>query len=225
MTSTWDYNNSYELRLEMVAEQLKYRGIVKDDILRAFTEVPRHLFIPHVPIQDSYGDHPIPIPAGQTISQPFIVALMIDYLELEVDHTVLEIGSGSGYATAILAKLCRYVDAYEVYSELIRGSQSVLKQLSINNVSFNHHSAWEQLPEGQVYDRVILWASPPRIPPHLFKSLSDGGILVAPEGKGHQHVWIYKKSGEQLTHERKDAVRFVPLVQGSATEINGSLEG
>ena len=124
MTSTWDYNNSYELRLEMVAEQLKYRGIVKDDILRAFTEVPRHLFIPHVPIQDSYGDHPIPIPAGQTISQPFIVALMIDYLELEVDHTVLEIGSGSGYATAILAKLCRYVDAYEVYSELIRGSQS-----------------------------------------------------------------------------------------------------
>ncbi|NQV15704.1 protein-L-isoaspartate(D-aspartate) O-methyltransferase [bacterium] len=225
MTGIWDIENTLELRHRMVTEQLQNRGISNIDILHAFEEVPRHMFIPNVPVNDAYGDYPIPIKAGQTISQPFIVALMLSYLELRSNHEVFEIGSGSGYATAIIAKLCRHVDALEVYNNLIRDSISVLKQLGVSNLSIQHRSAWEQLQTLKVYDRIILWASPPRIPQHLFECLSDSGILVTPEGKSDQYLWIYKKINGRITKERKDAVRFVPLVRGSVNEIDSPQGG
>lgn len=225
MTSTWDYDNAHELRLKMVAEQLNYRGIHQKNILEAFQEIPRHLFVPHVNLSKAYGDYPLPIKAGQTISQPYIVALMLMYLELDLTHEILEIGSGSGYSTALLAKICKHVNAMDVYSKLVRDSQSVLEQLEIDNVSMSHGSAWEHLVENKVYDRIILWASPPRIPEHLFNSLKDGGILVAPEGKYNQYVWVCRKSAEQINRVRKDAVRFVPLVQGSVKEIDSNSRG
>lgn len=218
MTSPADYQNSNQLRQMMVREQLMQRGISDSKILDVFMETPRHIFIPDVDLEEAYGDHPIPIRAGQTISQPFIVALMTLYLELAPSHDVLEVGSGSGYATAILSKLCKHIDAMEVYNELLQASSAALEKLAISNVTLYHNNIWEQKDAGKVYDRIILWASPPRVPSHLFDMLSEDGILVAPEGKLEQFVWIFKKRNGRIEKQRKDAVRFVPLVQGPVIE-------
>ncbi len=209
-----------DLRHEMVSTQLMKRGILQPAILEAFKEVPRHLFVPHIPPDHAYDDQPLPIKSGQTISQPYVVALMLSYLELQDNHSVLEIGSGSGYATVLMAKLCHHVTAMEVYGELLGHSQDIIDQLHLSNIDFIHASAWEHLKKGTVYDRIILWASPPKIPEHIFDNLKEGGILVAPEGKAEQYVWVYKKINGEITKIRKDPVRFVPLVKGSVKEID-----
>ncbi len=180
MTLPWDYDDTAELRIDMVQRQLQARGISRQDILVALNEIPRHMFIPEFSPSEAYSDRPLPIKAGQTISQPYIVALMIQYLETDKSHNILELGSGSGYATAILSKLCQHVDAMEVYDILVQDSRRVLAELAIHNVTIQHRSAWEQLDKKKVYERIILWASPPRIPQHLFDNLSDEGILVSP---------------------------------------------
>jgi len=151
------------------------------------------------------------------------VALMLSYLDIYPQHKVLEIGSGSGYATAIMSKICKHIYAIEVYQELIEDSLRVIQKLNISNVELNHSSAWEHFNEGMVYDRIILWASPPRIPEHIFDSLKEGGILVAPEGKSQQYVWICTKRDGNIIRKRKDPVRFVPLVQGSVHEIDRNM--
>jgi len=221
MWSKYDDKNSRELREIMVVDQIQSRGIQQDRILEAFLKVPRHQFITHVHVEEAYGDHPVHIKAGQTISQPFIVALMLAYLDLNSKHRVLEIGSGSGYATALLSLLCNHVDAMEVFEELIRDAEQVLKRLNLENVTFIHKSAWEQLNTDTVYDRIILWASPSRVPTHLFDSLSnEGGILVTPEGKFDQYVNIYEKRDGKIDKKQTEAVRFVPLVQGTVEEID-----
>jgi len=220
-----EIGNSLDLRLEMVNNQLKSRGIHHSAILDVFREIPRHLFVSKVSPLEAYSDRPLPIKAGQTISQPYIVALMLSYLEIHPTHAILEIGSGSGYATALMSKLCRHVSAIEVYQELIDDSLEVINQLEITNVDFQHSSAWEQFDKQIVYDRIILWASPPRIPEHIFDNLNEGGILVAPEGKSEQYVWICKKKDGEITKRRRDPVRFVPLVQGSVHEIDRNMRG
>ncbi|MCF7807828.1 MAG: protein-L-isoaspartate O-methyltransferase [Candidatus Marinimicrobia bacterium] len=205
----------------MIWEQLESRGVTDAAILDAFEKIPRHLFIPHVSLEQAYGDYPIGIKAGQTISQPFIVALMIQYLDLTHQHQLLEIGSGSGYATALLSLLCKQVDALEVYSDLLEDSRKVIQSLDRDNVRFIHQSAWEHIDSNTVYDRIVLWASPPRVPAHLFDILSDeGGVLVSPEGKYDQYVNIYTKRSGKIQKNRRDAVRFVPLVQGTLDEID-----
>lgn len=220
MYSMNETQEAIELRLEMVEDQLIRRGIHETSILDAFKAIPRHIFVPQVSVMDAYTDQPLPIKAGQTISQPYIVAQMISYLDLRPEHRVLEIGSGSGYATAIMSKLCQRIHAIEVYQELIDDSHKVLTQLDLTNIDIVHQSAWEQFEANDVYDRIILWASPPRIPEHIFDKLGHNGIMVAPEGKTEQYVWIYKMNNGNLSRERKDPVRFVPLVQGSVNEID-----
>lgn len=220
MKKNWEIEDSLDLRLDMVAEQLISRGINNPDILDAFREVPRHPFVPHVSVYEAYSDQPLPIKSGQTISQPFIVAQMLTYLDPQPQHHILEIGSGSGYATALLARLCTHVEGMDVYRDLLDDSKVVLDMMNINNVHLNHRSAWEQFESQEVYQRIILWASPPRIPEHLFDKLDEKGILVAPEGKSAQYVWVFKNENGNLIRERKDAVRFVPLVQGSAQQID-----
>lgn len=216
-----EIGDSRDLRESMIMEQLVSRGIQERDIIEAFRKVPRHVFIPHVDLLSAYGDHPVGIKSGQTISQPFIVALMILYLDLKPQHRILEIGSGSGYATAILSLLCHQVDAMEVFQELLEDAKAVVRRLELSNIRFQHQSAWEQLPPGQVYDRIILWASPPRVPSHLFDCLSkEGGVLVSPEGKFDQFVNIYTQRGGKIDKKQTDAVRFVPLVQGTVHEID-----
>lgn len=220
-----EYENKDDLRLRMVTDQLVSRGIHNPAILDAFRDIPRHLFVSHYQHEAAYSDQPLPIKCGQTISQPYIVALMLDYLDIPLNAHILEIGSGSGYATALMSKMCRHICAIEVYQDLIDDSLRVLRALQITNFEMHHGSAWEQLNGGIVYDRIILWASPPRIPEHLFEYLKEGGILVAPEGKSEQYVWICtKKDGKMIKH-RKDPVRFVPLVQGSIQEIDQNLGG
>ncbi|NQV29994.1 MAG: protein-L-isoaspartate(D-aspartate) O-methyltransferase [Candidatus Marinimicrobia bacterium] len=209
----------------MIRDQLESRGINDPEILKVFQSTPRHIFVPHVSLYDAYSDQPLAIKAGQTISQPYIVARMLEYLKLSKNNEILEIGSGSGYATALLSKLCRHVDALEVYGDLVQASRFVLNRLDIINVNVMHRSAWEQLDSQKVYDRIILWASPPKIPDHLFDNLSEEGILVAPEGKSDQYVWVFKKQAGKITKERKEPVRFVPLVQGTVSEIDNNSEG
>ena len=225
MISSWDIADSYDLRLGMVNEQLESRGIHDQELLKVFKNTPRHIFVPNVSLYDAYSDRPLAIKAGQTISQPYIVALMMQYLDLASTHEILEIGSGSGYATALLSKLCHHVDALEVYADLVQTSRIALNRLELMNVSVQHRSAWEQLDSPKVYDRIILWASPPRIPEHLFDSLSDMGILVAPEGKTDQFVWVFTKLAGEIKRERKESVRFLPLVQGTVSEIDNNSRG
>ena len=207
-------------RRTMVSDQLLRRGIRQPAILDAFNDIPRHLFVPHIPPDQAYTDQPLPIKAGQTISQPYIVALMLSYLDIKPSHHILEIGSGSGYATAIISKLCHHVTGIEVYEELLDDSIRIIKQLELSNTDLKHASAWEHFKGEKVYDRIILWASPPRIPEHIFESLKEGGILVAPEGKSDKYVWICTKKDGNIEKKRKDPVRFVPLLQGSVQEID-----
>ncbi len=220
MTRTKENQATIDLRLSMVSDQLQRRGITGPTILSAFEEIPRHLFVSNVSLEEAYSDQPLPIKAGQTISQPYIVALMLEYLDIRSQHKILEIGSGSGYATALISRMCNFVNSIEVYQELIDESLGAIEQLGITNVKLNHGSAWEQFNHGLVYDRIIIWASPPRIPEHIFDNLIEGGILVAPEGKSEQYVWICTKKDGTIKRERKDPVRFVPLVQGSVQEID-----
>ena len=225
MTSIHDSDYSYEMRIDMIASQIESRGIQDPQILQAFLDIPRHIFIPDFNHSEAYSDRPQPIKSGQTISQPFIVALMLSYMELDKTHSVLEIGSGSGYATAVLSKLASHIDAFEVYGDLVQDSVTALELLEINNATVHHNSAWEQIDTNKVYDRIILWASPPKIPDYLFQLLKNDGILVAPEGKADQYVWIHKKEAGELQRIRKDAVRFVPLLRGSTEEIDFSMRG
>ena len=220
MTNKLDTQESLDLRHHMVADQLLRRGIGDEAILQAFQAVPRHLFVAHASIKDAYRDEPLPIRAGQTISQPYIVALMLTYLDIRPHHRVLEIGSGSGYSTAIMASLCRHVTGIEVFQELLKEAQHSLSKLHIDNVNLNHASAWEQFDQEQVYDRIILWASPPKIPAHLFGKMDEDSILVAPQGKGEQFVWKFTKNEGKIDRVRLDPVRFVPLVQGTVQEID-----
>lgn len=218
-----DTEATLDLRLEMVSEQLRSRGINRPAILDAFKNIPRHLFVPNVSPEKAYSDQPLPIKAGQTISQPYVVALMLSYLDIYPQHKILEIGSGSGYSTALMSRMCDHIYAIEVYQELIEDSLRVIQKLNISNVELNHTSAWEHFNQRMVYDRIILWASPPRIPEHIFDSLNEGGILVAPEGKLEQYVWVCTKKDGNIIRKRKDPVRFVPLVQGSVHEIDRNM--
>jgi len=207
-------------RAHMVEKQLKSRGIDDARLLELFSLVPRELFVADSQRPYAYDDIPLPILNGQTISQPYVVALMLQYLKLRPHMEVLEIGGGSGYATALLAHLVKQVDSVEVYRDLLDSAARVLEGLGLTNVSLEHRSAWEQSSSEKVYDRVILWASPPRIPSFLFESLREGGILVAPEGKQEQHIWVYQKAGGDMLKQKKESVRFVPLVQGTTNEID-----
>ena len=206
--------------MQMVAQQLSARGITDPRILKAFETTPRHYFLAVDYRIEAYSDQPLPIDQGQTISQPYVVALMLEYLSLSAEHRVLEIGGGSGYATALLAQLARSVHSLEVFSSLLDSARTVLNVLGFDNVNFEHGSAWEQRFPRKVYDRIILWASPPRIPEYLLSSLKSGGILVAPEGKYEQYIWIYHKLDGAIHKEKRDEVRFVPLVQGTTNEID-----
>jgi len=209
-----------QLRQDMVRRQLQRRGITQSAILAAFQQIPRQLFIPHVSLETAYRDDPIRIAAGQTISQPYVVALMLEYLQLSRVFRVLEIGTGSGYATALLSQLCQQVDSIEVYAELVAAAQTALSKLGIENVKLEHRSGWEQTAVAPVYDRIILWASPPRIPEHLLGQLKSGGLLVAPVGKREQKIWLFTKQGAVIKKEARDTVRFVPLIAGTVNEID-----
>jgi protein-L-isoaspartate(D-aspartate) O-methyltransferase len=202
-----------EERGEMVETQLRRRGIRDARVLQAFLDVPRDRFVLPERLAEAYQDHPLDIGCGQTISQPYMVALMTEVLHLRGDERTLEIGTGSGYQTAILAKLCRAVYTIERLPALNRGAQEVLGRLGFANVRFRVGDGTLGWPEEAPFDRIIVTAGGPSVPPSLEAQLADAGRLVMPVGSwGGQDLVALERHGQRLERESHGGCVFVRLV-------------
>ena len=188
--------------------------ITDRDVLSAIERVPRHRFVPPDHQEYAYEDRPLPIGHGQTISQPFIVALMTQLLELTPESKVLEIGTGCGYQTAILAELAKEVYTVEVLPELSARAQETLAELGYDNVRFRVGDGWDGWPEEAPFDGIIVTAAAPAWPPPLVEQLAEGGNLVIPVGPSgwDQVLWVATKREGEITKQNVAPVRFVPLV-------------
>ena len=199
---------------------LRSQGVTDAKVLNALEQTPRDLFVPDLFQERAWEDSALPIACGQTISQPYIVGLMTQALQLEGRHRVLEIGTGSGYQTAVLAKLVRYVYTIERYRTLLSEAEYRLKKLDILNVISRFGDGGEGWPEQAPFDRVIVTAAAPGEPKTLLAQLKPNGILVAPVGKGPVQTlrrYVGDGQGGFRTEELCD-VRFVPLLDGVARE-------
>jgi len=212
----------YEIaRARMVNGQLIRRGITDKRVLRAMGAVPRHLFVDQAFWPRAYGDHPLPIGSDQTISQPYIVALMTQALEVGAGERILEIGTGSGYQTAVLALLAETVYTVERHRELTKSAKRVLHKLAIENVRFKVADGSMGWKEEAPFDGIIVTAGSPDIPESLLVQLGNGGRLVIPVGSKHTQRLMHIVKGEKVL-EKNDicGCMFVPLVgsQGWRTE-------
>ena len=201
-------------RERMVEEQLKARGIRDERVLRAMAKVPRHLFVPEEIRASAYEDRALPIGYGQTISQPYIVAVMLEMLDVHDDHKVLEVGAGSGYQAALLAELAREVYAIEIIEPLAHRAKQVLEKLGygdkVHVIVADGTLGWE---EAAPYDRIIVSAACPDIPPPLAEQLVEGGRIVAPVGRrGIQQLVVGVKRDGQLELMKTIGCVFVPLI-------------
>ena len=196
--------------------ELRAEGITDPDVLGAIERTPREEFVLEQFRTQAYDNTALPIGQGQTISQPFIVGLMTQALELFSRAKVLEIGTGCGYQAAVLSRLCRRVYTIERHRALARAAIKRLQDLGYTNVTTVIGDGAKGWPEQAPFDRIMATAAAPlEVPQELFDQLADGGILVAPIGQTpmDQHLWCYRKSGDEITKERLCAVRFVPLVR------------
>jgi protein-L-isoaspartate(D-aspartate) O-methyltransferase len=208
----------------MVHEQLLPRGIADRRILDLMARLDRRQFVDPQYRSAAYDDAPLPTRAGQTISQPYIVAAMTEFLEVASHHRVLEIGTGSGYQTAILAELAREVVTIERDEVLARQAWERLEQLGIPNVRIILGDGFHGWPSLGPYDRILLTAAPVRVSPRLLDQLSAGGVLVAPEGRAlsglgldaSQKLRRWRRAGTRVEVEDLFDVRFVPLVEGES---------
>jgi len=201
-------------RRRMVTEQLVARGVRDPRVLEAMGAVPRDHFVDPALAARAYGDHALPTAEGQTISQPYIVARMLELARLEPHHRVLEIGTGSGYQTALLAALAERVFSVERVPSLLRAAQRRLAELGVNNVALRHGDGSMGWQEFGPYDRVLVAAAAPRVPDALRAQLGERGLLVIPVGSAnvqHMEVWFRGADGA-WSHERHGECRFVPLV-------------
>jgi protein-L-isoaspartate(D-aspartate) O-methyltransferase len=201
-------------RVRMVAEQIRARGVHDARVLEAMTRVPREQFVPQAVRSEAYEDRPIAIGHGQTISQPYIVGYMSEALRLEASHRVLEIGTGCGYQTAILAELSREVFSIELLPELSERARRTLADLGYANTHLRTGDGYLGWPEHAPYDRILGAAAAPSVPPALAQQLVDGGILVIPIGTDYQELRVLQKRGEILDTLATLPVRFVPMVKG-----------
>jgi len=204
-------------RIAMVELQLHSRGIRDERVLKAMERVPRHEFIPESLRVDAYADMPLPIGNGQTISQPYIVAAMLEALQVRESDRVLEIGAGSGYMAALLGELAAEVFGIERHAELAARSQGVLQMLGCDNVHIIVGDGSMGYPPAAPFDRIIASAAAPLIPPALIEQLSDGGRMVIPVGPSHaQQLQLVRKKGGETNITMLDPCRFVPMIGESA---------
>ena len=196
----------------MVDTQLRAEGIGSGTVLAAMARVPRHLFVPPELRERAYDNTPLPIGLGQTISQPFIVAYMTEMLQLTREHTVLEIGTGSGYQAAVLAELAREVLTIEMVPQLADRARGTLKEAGIQHHR-PHRQRIPRMARACPFPRIIVTAAPEAIPQALIDQLAVGGIMVVPVGTLLQEIVIVTKTADGVAGKRTIPVRFVPMVQ------------
>jgi protein-L-isoaspartate(D-aspartate) O-methyltransferase len=207
-------------RLRMVSEQIEWRGLRDQRVLQAMREVPRHLFVPERFRAMAYEDSPIPIGFEQTISQPYIVAYMLQGLKLTGIEKVLEIGTGSGYQAALLARLCEEVYSVEIIPELASRAEEVLDHLGMVNVHLRSSDGYAGWHEQAPFDRAILSAAPIQVPQTLVDQLREGGRMILPLGGFDQRLMLIQKSTAGRIHRRSLVpVKFVPMT-GLAEKVN-----
>lgn len=200
-------------RERMVKHQIKARGIKDKRVLQAMRSVPRHFFLPPEARKHAYGDSPIRIGSGQTISQPYIVALMTELLDVHEDHRVLDVGTGSGYQAAILAELGAEVHSIERHPELAERAKETLTNLGYDNVDVHIGDGTKGYLPASPYDRIIVAASAPKVPEPLVNQLAEDGRLVLPVGsRFSQHLEIWDREGEKFRKSQSIPVVFVPLI-------------
>ncbi len=200
-------------RARMVREQLRARGIRDERVLAAMSKVPREEFLSIENASNAYGDYPLPIGAGQTVSQPYIVAAMVEALHVQPEDCVLEVGTGTGYQAAILGELAAEVWTIERHAELAEKAREILGGLGYTNVHVIHGDGSLGLPLHAPFHKILVAAAAPRVPDRLIEQLSDGGTLVIPVGtRTEQQLQVLRKIGDQLSVKTSDACRFVPLV-------------
>ncbi len=200
-------------RRKMVEEQLVERGIKDLGVLEAMSRVPRHLFAQESLRHRAYGDYPLPIGENQTLSQPYIVAAMTAALSLKGEERVLEIGTGSGYQTAVVAELARQVFTIERLNNLSRKAQEILEGLNYMSIVFKMFDGTYGWPDQAPFDAILVTASAKEIPESLVKQLGEGGRLVAPTGDAHeQKLVVLTKNGSRVSRRELGACKFVPLI-------------
>ena len=212
-TLTVKSDDRLEERMDMVKYQIRDRGVTDERVLRAMEHVLRHEFVPSNYVDQAYADHPLPIGHGQTISQPYIVALMTELLELKETDRVLEIGAGSGYQAAILSEIVAEVYTVEIVEPLATDAKERLERLGYKNVHVLYADGYYGWEEHAPYDAIIVTCAPDHIPQPLVQQLADGGSLVVPVGPpgGYQTLWQITKQGQEIKKRNVTGVLFVPL--------------
>ena len=199
-------------RTHMVETQIAARGVSDPRVLTAMSTVPRHRFVPENLRKNSYDDEPLPIGHGQTISQPYIVAYMTEVLHLTGSERVLEVGTGSGYQTAVLAEVGREVLTVEIVSALSERADRILAELGYANIRFRVGNGADGWPEEAPFDAIMVTAAPAEVPRALKDQLAEGGRMVIPVGRDFQDLVLVRRAGDRLAEERLIGVRFVPLI-------------
>jgi protein-L-isoaspartate(D-aspartate) O-methyltransferase len=208
-----------EERRRMVAEQLAARDIADPRVLHAMATVPRHRFVPESLWSHAHDDGPLPIASHQTISQPYVVAAMTQLADVKSGARVLEVGTGSGYQTAVLAEIGAEVWSIEIHAELSAAAAEILRDLGYGDerVHVRVGDGWAGWPEVAPFDAIVVTAAPPCLPPALPAQLAPGGRLVIPIGTQHQELRVVTRAGDELREEIAFPVRFVPMT-GTASK-------
>ena len=203
-------------RHQMVINQIRARGVADSEVLRAMETVPRHEFVLPEFLDSAYEDHPLPIGMGQTISQPFIVAVMTELAQIKRGDRILEIGTGSGYQAAILAALTDQVYSVEIIPGLAESAAARLQRLGYSNVVVKNADGYNGWAEHAPFDAILVTAALDHVPPPLIAQLKDGGRMIIPVGPpgSYQKLWRVNKRGVKITSEDLMGVMFVPLTRG-----------